>query len=118
MLSRRERSSYVLATKLTSRCRAVTGALTGPGRETDRGFTQAAETDYVDLYQCHRYDENTPLDETMEALSDVVRAGRARYLGFSEWSAGQIQASLDLPDVVSVSSQPQYSILRRSQSAT
>ena len=55
----------------------------------------------------------------MEALSDVVRAGKARYLGFSEWSAEQIQASLDLPDVERfVSSQPQYSILWRSQSAT
>ncbi len=71
-------------------------------------------TDYVDLYQCHRYDEDTPLEETMEALSEVVRSGKARYLGMSEWSADEIQASLDLPGVEKlVSSQPQYSILWR-----
>ena len=52
-------------------------------------------TDYVDLYQCHRYDGDTPLEETMEALTEVVRAGKARYLGFSEWPAEQIQAALD-----------------------
>jgi 1-deoxyxylulose-5-phosphate synthase len=115
VLSRRERSSYVLATKLYF-----------PMSKTDRGLSRAQvekqidaslarlRTDYVDLYQCHRYDEDTPLDETMEALTDVVRAGKARYLGFSEWSAEQIQAALDLPDVEKfVSSQPQYSILRR-----
>ena len=100
VLSRRERSSYVLATKLYFRM-----------SETDRGLSRAQvekqieaslrrlKIDYVDLYQCHRYDQDTPLDETMEALSDAVRAGKARYLGFSEWSAEQIQASLDLPDV-------------------
>ena len=115
VLSRRERSSYVLATKLYFRM-----------SETDRGLSRAQvekqieaslrrlSTDYVDLYQCHRYDQDTPLDETMEALSDVVRAGKARYLGFSEWSAEQIQASLDLSGVEKfVSSQPQYSILWR-----
>ena len=76
--------------------------------KTDRGLSreqvlkqvdlslERLRTDYVDLYQCHRYDEQTPLEETMEALSEVVRAGKARYLGFSEWSAAQIQAALDL----------------------
>ena len=49
-------------------------------------------TDYVDLYQCHRYDSTTPLEETMEALTEVVRAGKARHIGFSEWNAAQIQA--------------------------
>jgi aryl-alcohol dehydrogenase-like predicted oxidoreductase len=52
--------------------------------------------DYVDLYQCHRYDRETPLEETMEALTEVVRAGKTRYLGFSEWTAPQIRAALDL----------------------
>jgi aryl-alcohol dehydrogenase-like predicted oxidoreductase len=72
-------------------------------------------TDYVDLYQCHRYDVETPLEETMEALTEVVRAGKARYIGFSEWSAAQIQAALDLVPPVEkfVSSQPQYSLLYR-----
>src|SRR5215204_3005025 len=55
--------------------------------------------DYVDLYQCHRYDDDTPLEETMEALTEVVRLGKARYLGFSEWPADRIQAAVDLPDV-------------------
>src|ERR671914_798858 len=71
-------------------------------------------TDYVNLYQGHRYDEDTPLEETMEALTDVVRAGKARYLGFSEWTAERIQASLEIPGVEKfVSSQPQYSLLWR-----
>jgi aryl-alcohol dehydrogenase-like predicted oxidoreductase len=74
-------------------------------------------TDHVDLYQCHRYDSRTPLEETMEALDEVVRAGKARYIGFSEWSAEQIQASLDLSRehgwAKFVSSQPQYSMLHR-----
>ncbi len=68
--------------------------------------------EYVDLYQCHRYDVDTPLEETMEALTEVVRSGKARYIGFSEWKAEQIQAALDLPGVEKfVSSQPQYSML-------
>src|SRR5207244_6759780 len=72
-------------------------------------------TDYVDLYQCHRYDASTPLEETMEALTEVVRAGKARYIGFSEWKPEQIRAALDLVPRVEkfVSSQPQYSILWR-----
>ncbi len=72
------------------------------------------QTDYVDLYQCHRYDDETPLDETMQALTEVVDAGKVRYVGFSEWTAEQIQAALDLPGVVQfVSSQPQYSMIWR-----
>src|SRR5260221_5227777 len=71
-------------------------------------------TDYVDLYQCHRYDWDTPLEETMEALSEVVRAGKARYLGFSEWPAEKIEEALQLPGVEKfVSSQPQYSMIWR-----
>jgi aryl-alcohol dehydrogenase-like predicted oxidoreductase len=72
------------------------------------------QTDYVDLYQCHRYDPQTPLEETMQALTEVVRAGKARYIGFSEWAPEQIRAALELPGVEKfVSSQPQYSMLWR-----
>jgi 1-deoxyxylulose-5-phosphate synthase len=115
VLGPRDRSSYVLATKLYF-----------PMSRTDRGLSEAQirkqidaslrrlKTDYVDLYQCHRYDKRTPLEETMGALTDVVRQGKARYIGFSEWNAKQIQAVLDLPDVEKfVSSQPQYSMLWR-----
>jgi aryl-alcohol dehydrogenase-like predicted oxidoreductase len=114
-LKERDRSSYVLATKLFF-----------PMTDTDRGLSarqiykqidaslQRLRTDYVDLYQCHRYDELTPLEETMEALTSVVRQGKARYIGFSEWNADQIAAALALPDTEKfVSSQPQYSILWR-----
>jgi aryl-alcohol dehydrogenase-like predicted oxidoreductase len=71
-------------------------------------------TDYVDLYQCHRYDWDTPLEETMDALTEVVRQGKARYLGFSEWPVDKVREALALPDVEKfVSSQPQYSMLWR-----
>jgi aryl-alcohol dehydrogenase-like predicted oxidoreductase len=93
----------------------------GSGLSREQVFTQLdaslrrLRTDYIDLYQCHRYDWDTPLEETMEALTEVVRLGKVRYLGFSEWSPEQIQASLDLspPYEKFVSSQPQYSILWR-----
>ncbi|MDB5481113.1 MAG: aldo/keto reductase, partial [Caulobacteraceae bacterium] len=69
---------------------------------------------HVDLYQCHRYDPETPLEETMEALTEVVRQGKARYIGFSEWSPEQIEAAAAIPGVERfVSSQPQYSLLWR-----
>jgi aryl-alcohol dehydrogenase-like predicted oxidoreductase len=72
------------------------------------------QTDYVDLYQCHRYDTGTPLEETMEALTRAVESGKARYIGFSEWSADQIQDALNMTGVTKfVSSQPQYSLLWR-----
>jgi aryl-alcohol dehydrogenase-like predicted oxidoreductase len=74
-------------------------------------------TDHVDLYQCHRYDESTPLEETMAALTEVVDSGKARAIGFSEWSAEQIEAALELARqgrvAKFVSSQPQYSMLWR-----
>ncbi len=117
-LSKRPRDSYVLATKLFFPM-DDTGQNQGLSREQvakqiDESLRRL-RTDYVDLYQCHRYDQNTPLEETMEALTEVVRAGKARYLGFSEWTAPQIQAALDLspPSEKFVSSQPQYSILWR-----
>lgn len=114
-----ERSSYILATKVYF-----------PMSQTDKGLSaaqiykqidaslQRLRTDYVDLYQCHRYDVNTPLEETMAALTDVVRQGKARYIGFSEWKPDQIQAALNLPNVERfVSSQPQYSMLWRKPEA-
>src|SRR5580700_3637772 len=94
--------------------------------DTDRGLSAAQihkqidaslarlQTDYVDLYQCHRYDEQTPLEETMAALTEVVQAGKARHIGFSEWPVERIEESLALPGVERwVSSQPQYSMLWR-----
>src|SRR5918996_1130538 len=70
------------------------------------------QTDYVDLYQTHRFDPDVPIEETIEALQHVVASGKARYLGFSEWTPEQIEAAIDIagPDLF-VSSQPQYSLL-------
>jgi aryl-alcohol dehydrogenase-like predicted oxidoreductase len=70
------------------------------------------QTDYVDLYQAHRFDPDVPIEETIEAFQQVVASGKARYLGFSEWTAEQLQAAIDLagPELF-VSSQPQYSML-------
>ena len=115
VLARRPRDSYVLATKLYF---PVNG---DRGLSREQVFKQIdlslgrLQTDYVDLYQCHRYDHETPLEETMEALTEVVRQGKARYLGFSEWTADQIRAALALVPRVEkfVSSQPQYSLLYR-----
>jgi aryl-alcohol dehydrogenase-like predicted oxidoreductase len=80
------------------------------------GSLRRLQMDYVDLYQAHRYDAFTPLEETMQAFADVVRAGKALYLGVSEWTADQIRAAHELAQdlgVGLVSSQPQYSMLWR-----
>ena len=82
------------------------------------GSLERLQTDYVDLYQCHRYDDTVPLQETMGALTEVVEAGKARHIGFSEWPADRIQEALDMPGVTKfVSSQPQYSALWRKPEA-
>ena len=82
------------------------------------GSLRRLRTDHVDLYQCHRYDDETPLEETMQALTEVVEAGKARWIGFSEWPADRIREALELPGVVKfVSSQPQYSALWRKPEA-
>jgi aryl-alcohol dehydrogenase-like predicted oxidoreductase len=113
ILSKHPRDSYVLATKVW-----------GPMSDDDRGLSGAQiakqidasltrlQTDYVDLYQAHRFDTSVPIEETVEALQQVVAQGKARYLGFSEWTTEQIQAAIDLagPELF-VSSQPQYSML-------
>jgi aryl-alcohol dehydrogenase-like predicted oxidoreductase len=115
MLASRPRDSYVLATKLYFPMNGDRGLSREQVHKQIDNSLARLRTDYVDLYQCHRYDRETPLEETMEALTEVVRAGKARYIGFSEWSAAQIQAALDLVPPVEkfVSSQPQYSLLYR-----
>ena len=80
------------------------------------GSLERLRTDYVDVYQAHRYDYETPLEETMQAFADVVRAGKALYVGVSEWTADQIRAGHALAEdlgVQLVSNQPQYSMLWR-----
>jgi aryl-alcohol dehydrogenase-like predicted oxidoreductase len=119
ILSGFDRGSYILATKVFF-----------PMSETDRGLSREQihkqidlslgrlKTDYVDLYQCHRPDPETPIEETMEALTEVVEAGKAREIGFSEWTVEQIQASLEVPNTRKfVSSQPQYNMIWRAPEA-
>ena len=114
-LTGRPRDSYVMATKLFF-----------PMTDSDKGLSARQiekqidasllrlKTDYVDLYQCHRYDDETPIAETMDALSAVGRSGKARAIGFSEWSPQNIADALAVPGTVKfVSSQPQYSLLWR-----
>jgi aryl-alcohol dehydrogenase-like predicted oxidoreductase len=84
--------------------------------ESINGSLARLQTDYVDLYQAHRYDVETPLEETMQAFADVVRQGKALYIGVSEWTADQLRAGHALAKELGfqlVSSQPQYSMLWR-----
>jgi aryl-alcohol dehydrogenase-like predicted oxidoreductase len=119
ILSAYDRDSFVLATKVYF-----------PMSETDRGLSaaqiakqidaslQRLQTDYVDLYQCHRFDTETPIEETMEALTEVVVSGKARHIGFSEWTPDQIEAGLAVEGAEKfVSSQPQYNLIWRSPEA-
>ena len=75
------------------------------------------QTDHVDLYQAHRYDYETPLEETLQAFDDLVRQGKVHYIGVSEWTAHQIADALEIADEMGldriVSNQPQYSLLWR-----
>jgi aryl-alcohol dehydrogenase-like predicted oxidoreductase len=114
-LAGRKRDSYVLATKLWG---DMGGGNQGLSRaQVEKQLDDSLKrlrTDYVDLYQCHRYDPNTPLEETMEALTRAKQSGKVRWIGFSEWSPDQIEASIALKGVEHfVSSQPQYSLLYR-----
>ena len=119
ILSDFERASYVLATKVFF-----------PMTETDRGLSREQihkqldasldrlQTDYVDLYQCHRPDPETPIEETMEALTEVCEAGKVREIGFSEWTLEQIEAGLEVAGAKRwVSSQPQYNMIWRAPEA-
>ncbi|WP_336713698.1 aldo/keto reductase family protein [Arthrobacter sp. USHLN218] len=84
--------------------------------ESIDGSLRRLQTDYVDLYQAHRYDAETPLEETMQAFADVVRAGKALYIGVSEWTADQLRAGHGLArdlGIQLISNQPQYSMLWR-----
>jgi aryl-alcohol dehydrogenase-like predicted oxidoreductase len=115
ILSRRPRDSYILATKVWGQMsedpedRGLSGAQIA--KQIDASLKRL-QTGYVDLYQAHRFDPDVPIEETIEALQRVVTDGKARYLGFSEWTPEQIQAAIDIagPDLF-VSSQPQYSML-------
>jgi aryl-alcohol dehydrogenase-like predicted oxidoreductase len=114
-----ERSHYLLATKVFFPISPTDKGLSAPQilKQIDASLSRL-RTDYVDLYQCHRYDPDTPLEETMMALTEVVRQGKARYIGFSEWSPAQIQAAFSFADTEHfVSSQPQYSMLWRNPEA-
>lgn len=115
LLSDFPRDDYVLATKVFF-----------PMSDSDRGLSaqqiqkqldaslKRLRTDYIDLYQCHRYDHDTPLAETMTALTRAVESGKVRYTGFSEWPADKIREALGMAGVVKfVSSQPHYSMLGR-----
>ncbi len=115
ILSAYPRESYVLATKVFF-----------PMSDTDSGLSAAQikkqidlslarlKPDHVDLSQCQRFDITVPIEETMEALSEVVRSGKARYIGFSEWSPEQIEAGLGVAGAEKfVSSQPQYNMIWR-----
>jgi 1-deoxyxylulose-5-phosphate synthase len=119
VLSGRERSSYVLATKVYfPMSRRDQGLSAEQIHKQIDASLKRLRTDHVDLYQCHRYDDETPLAETMTALTEVVRAGKARYIGFSEWPVERIEQSLALTDVERwVSSQPQYSMIWRKPEA-
>ncbi|MGZ4662247.1 MAG: aldo/keto reductase family protein, partial [Arthrobacter sp.] len=84
--------------------------------ESINGSLSRLQTDYVDLYQAHRYDFETPLEETMQAFADIVRQGKALYIGVSEWTADQIRAGHALAQDLGfqlISNQPQYSMLWR-----
>jgi aryl-alcohol dehydrogenase-like predicted oxidoreductase len=115
VLAERPRDSYILATTVYFPMNGDRGLSREQVLKQIDASLARLRTDYVDLYQCHRYDQETPLEETMEALTEVVRQGKARYLGFSEWTADQIRAALALVPRVEkfVSSQPQYSLLYR-----
>jgi aryl-alcohol dehydrogenase-like predicted oxidoreductase len=115
ILSGHPRDSYLLATK-------VWGPMSDDPQDRGLSGGQIAKqidaslkrlrTEYVDLYQAHRFDIDVPIEEIIEALQQVVKDGKARYLGFSEWTPEQIQAAIDNagPELFD-SSQPQYSML-------
>ena len=85
--------------------------------ESCHGSLRRLQTDYVDLYQAHRFDYETPLEETLRAFDDLVRQGKVLYVGVSEWTAEQIQQAIDIADSMGfdriISNQPQYSMLWR-----
>ncbi|MFJ3303744.1 aldo/keto reductase family protein [Streptomyces sp. NPDC086549] len=120
VLGKARRESVVISTKV---CAPVG---TGPNdrglsrkhvMEAAHGSLRRLGTDYIDLYQAHRYDENTPLEETLRAFDDLVRQGKVLYVGVSEWTADQISAALGIAGEMGldriVANQPQYNMLWR-----
>jgi aryl-alcohol dehydrogenase-like predicted oxidoreductase len=119
ILSDFDRDSYILATKVHFPMSETDSGLSAEqiAKQIDASLARL-QTDYVDLYQCHRFDVETPIEETMEALSEVVRSGKARCLGFSEWTPEQIRAGLEVEGAEKfVSSQPQYNMIWRAPEA-
>ena len=115
ILSDYPRDEYVLATKLYFAMGRLNKGLSAKqvSKQLDNSLKRL-RTDYIDLYQCHRFDVKTPIEETMEALTAAVESGKVRHIGFSEWSPEQIQAGLDVPATTKfVSSQPQYNAIWR-----
>jgi aryl-alcohol dehydrogenase-like predicted oxidoreductase len=117
-LAARPRDSYVLATKV--RARAPDGGRGVSRAQVLHQIDQSLErlgAEFVDLYQCHWWDEEVPLAETLEAMTEIVEAGKVRYVGCSNWTGEQIQQAIDLARehgyVKIVSSQPEYSLLHR-----
>lgn len=115
LLRKRARDELVLATKVYFPMSASDRGLSaGQISKQLNASLRRLRTDYIDLYQCHRYDHDTPLAETMGALTDAVQSGKVRYLGFSEWPADKIRAAMRMTDVARfVASQPHYSMLGR-----
>ncbi len=119
ILSDYDRNSYILATKVYFQMSESDRGLSAEqiAKQIDASLKRL-RTDYVDLYQCHRFDTETPIEETMEALTAVVDSGKARYIGFSEWTPEQVQAGLDVAGAAKfVSSQPQYNAIWRAPEA-
>jgi aryl-alcohol dehydrogenase-like predicted oxidoreductase len=119
ILSAYDRDSYILATKVYF---PMSEEDFGLSKEQIRKQLDASlerlQTDHVDLYQCHRFDPDTPIEETMEGLTEAVESGKARYIGFSEWTPEQIEAGLEVDGAVKfVSSQPQYNMIWRAPEA-
>jgi aryl-alcohol dehydrogenase-like predicted oxidoreductase len=117
-LASRPRDSYVLATKV--RATAPDGGHGVSRAQVLHQIDQSLErlgAEFVDLYQCHWWDEEAPLAETLEAMTEIVEAGKVRYVGCSNWTGEQIQQAIDLAGehgyVKIVSSQPEYSLLHR-----
>ncbi len=113
ILPQHPRESYLIATKVWSRMSDTDQGLSAQqiAKQIDESLSRL-NLDYVDLYQAHRFDPDVPIEETLEAFAKVLDAGKARYLGFSEWTPEQIRVAIEIagPDMF-VSSQPQYSML-------
>jgi aryl-alcohol dehydrogenase-like predicted oxidoreductase len=114
ILSDFPRDEYVLATKVFFPTSHGEGLAPEQIHKQIDLSLKRLQTEHIDLYQCHRFDVDVPIEDTMEALTEIVKAGKARYIGFSEWTPEQIRAGLEVAGAEKfVSSQPQYSMLWR-----